>query len=284
MTSVEVLETLTLTCPLGLRFWDPVDRAPVSEGLSVAIWPTAFPDLVIPAIPNRTDVFTFHDLPGMRAIENGAGDDAFWAANPPRFDFVVQVQDTLNRFLSFQLALRLPMRGLSDLHPLFSSPGRTLVSPMGIIRAQFLDAVHHAPAAWALVEARVGGALVGRGVADAQGNLLLPLPYPEALNAGPAFGSPLGASGVKLADQTWPVALSFYYGPQHPQPAIPDLDQVFNQPPATAWVDEMLSAPLTAATLRFGQDLVLRSRAVLASPPASRWLSTLLITAAGSPP
>jgi hypothetical protein len=284
LTGVQVLETVTRTCPLGLRFWDAVDRASVSEGLALTIWPAPFPDLRIPAVPNRTDVFTFHDLPGMRAVENGAGDDAFWAANPPSLDFVVQVQDTLHRFLPFQLGVRLPVRGLSDFHPLFSSPGRVLVSPMGVIRAQLVDAIHRTPAAWAVAEVSVDGAVVGRGFADDQGNLLLPMPYPEAKNPAPAFGSPLGSSGVKLTDQTWQMKLTFSYWPQYPVPAIPDLNQVLDQPPATAWVDDMLSAPLTAATLRFGQELVLRSRAVLASPPASPWLSTLLITPAGSPP
>ncbi len=284
VTTVQVMETLTLVCPLGLRFWDEVDRAPVSDGLSIVIWPTSQPDLRIPAVLNRTDVFTFHDLPGMRGIENGAGDDAFWAANPPRFDFVVQVQDAANRFLPFQLQVRLPVRGLSDGLPLFSSPARVLASPMGVIRAQLFDPIHRLPAAWALVEARVDGIVVGRGLADAHGGLLLPLPYPEARNSGPAFGSPLGPGGVKLTDQAWLVHLAFFYAPQQPPPAVPDLNQVLNQPPATAWVDEMLSAPLTTATLRFGQELVLRSRALLASPPASPWLSTLLITPAGSPP
>ena len=283
MIDIQVMETLTLVCPLGLRFWDAVDRAPVSEGLSMQIWPKSQPDLRIPAVLNRTDVFTFHDLPGMRGIEIGAGDDAFWRANPPRFDFVVQVQDTANRFLPFQLPVRLPVRGLSDGVPLFSSPARVVVSPMGIIRAQLFDPIHRLPAAWTLVEARVEGIVLGRGVADAQGGLLLPLPYPEARNSGPAFGSPLGPAGVKLNDQTWQVHLSFFYAPQ-PSSSVPDLNQVLKQPPATAWVDEMLSAPLTTATLRFGQELVLRSRALLASPPASPWLSTLLITPAGSPP
>jgi len=63
---------------------------------------------------------------------------------------------------------------------------------------------------------------------------------------------------------------------------VPDLDFVQRQSPAFAWEDQSFSTPLTAATLRFGQELILRTRALLASPPAS--LSTLLITAAVSPP
>jgi hypothetical protein len=281
--TIQVLETLTLVSPAGVRFWDAVDRAPVSEGLSVVIWPASRPELQIPSVLNRSDVFTFHDLPGMRDVENGAGDADFWATNPPRFDFVLQVGDTLNRFLPFQLPLRLPIRGIADGTQLFSSPARTLVSPIGVIRAQLFDPINGVPAAWAVVEAVVNGGAVSRGLADDKGNLLLPLPYPEAQNTGLGFGSP-GLPGVKLTAQTWQVSLGFFYSPQVPVPTIPDLSQVLAQPPATAWDDETLSTPVTAATLRFGQELVLRSRAVLASPPASPWLSTLLITPAGSPP
>lgn len=282
--TIQVLESLSLVAPAGLRFWDAVDRSAVSEGLSVVIWPKSRPELQIPAVLNRSDVFAFHDLPGMREIENGAGDADFWTANPPRFDFVVRVSDTANRFLPFQLPLRLPVRGLSDRLPLFSSPARILASPMGVIRARLFDAIHRVPAAWTLVDASIDAAGVSRGLADDQGNLLLPLPYPEVHHSGLGLGSPLPPGGVKLTDQTWQVRLAFYYSPQQPPPSIPDLNQVLTQPRASAWEDELLSAPLTAATLRFGQELVLRSRAVLASPPASPWLSTLLITPAGSPP
>jgi len=280
VTSIQVLETLTLVAPLGLRFWDPVDQAAVSEGLSVVIWPKACPEMRIPAVLNRTDVFTFPDLPGMREIENGAGDDAYWAANPPRVDFVVRVSDSANRFLPLQISVRLPIRGVYDRIPLFSSAARILAGPVGVIRAQLFDAIANAPAAWALVEARAG-AVVARGMADRQGRLVLPLPYPEAQNSG-GFGSPLGAGGVSLRSQTWQTGLAFFYTPQRPAPDAPDLDFVQRQIPAFAWDDQTLSTPLTGAKLRFGQDLILRSRAPLASPPAL--LSTLLITAAVSPP
>jgi hypothetical protein len=278
VTSIQVLETLTLVAPLGVRFWDAVDNAPVSEGLSVAIWPKSLPELRIPAILNRSDVFAFPHLPGLRGVENGAGDADYWAATPPQFDFVLRVDDSYNRFLSFQLPVRLPIRGILDNVPLFSSPARTLAGPMGIIRAQLLDPIAAAPAAWTLVEARAGG-VVARGMADAEGGLVLPLPYPEAQGGG-GFGSPPG--GASLRSQTWPVSLAFFYTPQHPAPVVPSLDQVLGQRPAFAWDDETLSTPLAGATLRFGQELVLRSRAALASPPAM--LSTLLITAALSPP
>jgi hypothetical protein len=265
MTGIQVMETLGLVSPLGLRFWDAVDEAPVSAGLSVTIWPAAQPELRTAAVVNRSGIFSFCNLPGLRAVESGSGDDAFWAAQTPRFDFVVEVTDGSNRFLPFRLPVKLPVCGLGDFIPLFSSPARTMSAPMGLIRAQLFDPIRNGPAAWVLVEARVDGVPAGRGLSDAQGGLLVPLPYPEAHPGGPVFGSPPSPGGLKLTDQTWTVDLSFFYSPQEPAAKIPDLNEVLGQGPTT---------PLTTATLRFGQELVLRSRG----------LSTLLITPAGSPP
>ena len=285
MTSgVQVLETVTRLAPLGVRFWDPVDGAAVSEGLSAAIWPAAQPELASPAVVNRSDIFTFQNLSGLREIEYGAGDDAFWSTHPPRYNFVIQVQDAYGRFLPFQMSVRLPVRGLSDAVPLFSAPARSLIAPMAVIRAQLFDPMRSVPAAWVLAEASFDGGPAARGLSDASGGLLLPMPYPEAPTQSVAAGSPLLPGGTKLADQSWQIRLRFFYAPQRPVPAIPDLTQVLHQTPATAWEDEPLSAPMTGATLRFGQELVLRTRARPASPPAAPTLSTLLITPAGSPP
>ena len=89
----------------------------------------------IAAVENRSGVFVFRRLPGMREVENGAGDDTFWAAHPPTFDFVLEVSDRAGRFLPYALPLQLPVRRLltlpaasplasSDSMPLFSAPWR----------------------------------------------------------------------------------------------------------------------------------------------------------------
>jgi len=282
MMDVQTLENLTIVAPLGLRFWDPVDATAISEGLEVTIWPAGQPDVSTPAIPNRSGVFAFQGLPGMREVEHGAGDDVFWATHPPQRDFTVQVQDLFGRFLPMQIPVRLPVRGLPDAIPLFSAPARPLVSPMAVVRAQILDTVSNVPAAWVLVDANFDGGRTVRGMSDARGSLLLALPYPEASSPGPRFGSP-PPQGTKLADQTWPVTLAFHYTPRQPVPTIPDMEQVLSQAPAEAWQDQGFTRPLTTAVLRFGRELILRTDAKVLSPPAPVQ-PDLWITPAGSPP
>ena len=286
MTSIQVLETLTLVQPFGLRFWDQVTRSAVSDGLVVTAWPAVQPELRTPASLNRSGVFWFRNLPGLREIENGAGDAGFWSKHPPQFDFVVEVLDPENRFLPFRLPVRLPVQGIYQFEgqpfvPLYSAPARTVSAPLAMIRAQLYDALHNVPAAWAVMDVRVDGGPSVRGIADSRGQVVVPFPFPEPQGFG--LGSPLHPGGIPLAGQTWQLHLAFAYTPAATD-GIPDLSQVLKQAPATAWDDELLSTPFTQVALSFGPELVLRSRAAAASPPASPWLSTLLITPAGSPP
>ena len=286
MISIQVLEELTLVQPFGLRFWDQVTQSAVSDGLVVTAYRGAQPEARIPASHNRSGVFSFRGVPGLREVETGAGDADFWRLHAPAFDFVVEVLDSENRFLPFRLPVRLPVQGIYQFGgqpfvPLYSSPARTAAAPMAMIRAQLFDPVRVVPAAWAVVDAHIDGGATLRGIADERGQVLVPFPFPEPLGFG--LGSPLRPGGIPLSGQTWPLRLAFAYTPGATG-GIPDLTQVLKQAPATAWDDELLSTPLTSATLPFGPELVLRSRAAPDSPPASRWLSTLLITPAGSPP
>jgi len=295
MIDVQVLEQVTQVQPLGLRFWDRVTESIVDDGFEVTAYPAAHPTWRTGAFTNRSGVYSFRNLPGLREIESGAGDAAFWAAHPPQFDFVVEVIDTAGRYLPFQLPVKLPVRGiysfpdfesasppgLQSFIPLYSAPARPIAAPMAILRAEMYDPIRKAPAAWAVVEAQAGNAEPVRGIADDQGRVLLPFPFPEPQSFG--LGSPLRPGGIKLVDQAWPVELKFAYTPRTPAPTIPDLAEILNQLPAIAWEDSLLSTPLTGTTLHFGQDVVLRSRGV-ASPPVSNVMSVLLITAAGSPP
>ena len=286
MISIQVLEELTLVQPIGLRFWDQVTQSAVSDGLVVTAYRGAQPEVRIPASLNRSGVFSFRNLPGLREVESGAGDADFWLRCPPQFDFVVEVLDPENRFLSFRLPVRLPVRGIYQFGgqkfvPLYSGPARDVATPTAMIRAQLYDPIHGVPAAWAVVDAHIDGGPMVRGIADERGQVLVPFPFPEPQGFG--LGSPLRPGGIALAGQTWQLHLAFAYTPGA-YGGIPDLTQVLKQALATAWDDEILSTPLTSATLAFGPELVLRSRAAAASPPASPWLSTLLITPAGSPP
>jgi hypothetical protein len=281
---VRVIERLTLTAPLGVRFWDTVLNTSIGDGLSVVAWPSANQQLAVSAKANSAGVYVFQHLPGQRVFEAGAGDAAFWLTPPPARPFVVRVQDRAGRFLPCVFHVDAPQRGIFSVVcgsplgsplalvsgvPLYSAPTRQVPAGMAVLRAELLDAATNAPAAWAVVDAHVGTLPPVRGVADAAGRLVLQFAYPEP--TGFSTGSPLGGGGA-LSDQKWTIQLNATYAPGS-QAAAPDLCDMLTQPPANLWTDAALTQPLTQVTLRFGQELIVRTGA----------LPNLLITAMGSP-
>jgi hypothetical protein len=294
MTSVDVLERLTLVTPLGVRFLDGATGAYVTGALSAEVYPTGEPDRRTRAVVTRTSVFVFRDLPSLSQIERGEGDAAFWAAETPRYPFVLDVRDGDNRFLPFTLDVLLPARRLlgitfnspilsplasqtsssSGSLPVFSSPARAVPDAMGALRAEIVDSGTGGPAAWALVEAKGPGQPIATGLADGAGRVMLPLPYPKPVVT---LGSP-GSPSLPLTAQTWPIDFTVRYSRGVSIPAVPDLAAVLAQPAATVWRDVARTTPLTQGTLRFGRELVLASVTGSGTPS-----STLLITPAGSP-
>ncbi len=307
---VAIPERLTLTAPLGVRFVDATFGALVGGGLAVTAYPPDNPARRVPAVMNRSGVHALRGLPGLREAEFGAGDAAYWATTPSR-PFVVEVEDGERRYQPCRFRADLPTRGLfrwecaplaSPLAglaespaavaavPLFSAPTRRAPGATAILRAELWDAVAEVPASWAVLDAypdeRPGQPPV-RGVADAQGRVLLLFPYPEPL-PGP-IGSPLGSppqpGSLPLREQEWPVRLEAFYappGPHAPVPPVLDLDglcDVLARPPATLWADRARTQPLPPVTLRFGQACVVRSIDETAQEP----LSVLLLTPSGSP-
>jgi len=66
---------------------------------------------------------------------------------------------------------------------------------------------------------------------------------------------------------------------------VPSLPAALAQPRATLWADAARTTPLTKATLRSGQELIVRTSAAAPDSPLSNTpLPVLLMTPAGSPP
>ncbi|HYP52151.1 MAG TPA: hypothetical protein VEQ42_01345, partial [Pyrinomonadaceae bacterium] len=114
---------------------------------------------------------------------------------------------------------------------------------------------------------------------------------------GGPVASPPAATGPPLSEQVWTLNLRAFYSPQTTQSAPldefdaaappPFLQDVLRQREATLWDDLGAALVLSSVPLRFGRDLVLKSRdSVLLSPPPSVTArrSVLFITPAGSPP
>ncbi|MCA1564713.1 MAG: hypothetical protein LC803_03455 [Acidobacteria bacterium] len=308
LNPVQVLERLTLVAPLGLRFHDAATGERVGGGLVVTVYPANNTAQRVAAFVNRSGTYVLHHAPGLRAFAHGAGDDEFWNNLPPTQTFVVEVIDEERRFQPFLFEAELPApRGLfnwvspfepsppagGQSVPLYSAPARAPRSGMAVVRADLWNAEANAPAAWAVVEARLDGQLHARGLSDARGSVALVFPYPKPTDS--PLSSPLASppvnKNVPLLEQTWELTLNAGYAPQdddaarQPSP-LPDLraalDQL-NAPPAVLWADFAAEEELSGATLKYGQELILKSQdSITVSPPAPQ--SVLFITPAGSPP
>jgi hypothetical protein len=294
VTSAAVLERISIVTPLGVRLRDESTRGYVTEALSVVVYPTLQPELRTNGVLNSGTVFVFRNLPGLREIEQGDGDDVFWSAQtPPQFDFVLEVRDAAGRYLPFLMPIKLPQRRILSLDltsppasplvlqsgheegylPLFPSPSGFVPDGMGSMYAELVDALTMNPAAWAVVEAKAGEQRLVTGVADRQGRLLLPLFYPKPVII---LGSP-GSVNTPLTQQSWAVDMTVRYRPRDPVPEIPDLVDILTQPLASAWIETSPPAEWTKGTLRFGRELAPEDQMGNVMP-------RLLITPAGTPP
>ncbi len=316
MTELLTLERTSRVTPFGVRFVDDQTGRVVASGLQVSAWPTAEPSRARAVRLNRTNVFYMLDVPGLRDFEFSAGDDAAWSGVTRHLGFTLEVNDLEGRFLPFRFAADLPLRGLMRLAcgsppspaplppgaepdgvPLFTAPARPTTPGTVVMRADLWDAANHVPAAWAILEARTPGARLRgeaplRAIADDRGRVALHFPVPDERDVdGGSFDSPTSGAGAPLASRTWTVELEAAYGrlpPVPPPPGggsratspIPDLCAALGQPPASLW-DRLGSTPgpFAQVTMRFGQELSMKSSDVGTEPP-----STLLLTPSQSPP
>jgi hypothetical protein len=294
--SMRVFERLSRVAPVGLRFWDENTDTIVSDGLTVEIYRAERPTARVKAWPNRSGTFVTSRLAASPdpAFEFGAGDDEFWK-DVSVHSYVVEVTDRRDRFQPFTFEVTLPVRGFAvplnlpqgspptTVVALFASPSRPVPAGMAVIRADLRYPVAVGgrttlqPAAWAVLEARIPRAPLARGIADRNGRIAVVLPFPELADRPVRPASPPFQGGQALVDQEWSVALDAFFEPVAPVPAIPDLSRTLTQPPATLWADPLQHHPLGEQTLRYGQELVLRS-------DGAEDRSVVIITPSASPP
>ena len=289
--AVQVLDRFSLVTPLGIRFWDAVtNRIVADEGLRITVYPEANPTLKTQGFSNSQGVYVFRNLPGLRAIENGIGEHTttFWNDPKTQVKYVLEVFDSVQRFLPVRMPMTLPRKGLFTLDcptivspltlsgfiPLFSAPARTVAGGLAVLRAELWDTTANTAAAWVVMDVRIPGKPPFQGMSDGQGHIALFFPYPEPTDfapdntfvppADPAHPPPL--QGSPLKDHQWTVEIHAYYQPakqEPPQPATPPLIatlcSILSQKEATLLADLNPQKTLTQGSLKYGQELVLRS-------------------------
>ena len=275
--AVRVLEPISRVTPLGLRFWDSAINAVIDDGLMVSAYPVGQPWQAKKSLVNPSGVHVLQDLYGLRELESGTGDKAFWdgLTNNKRRDFILEVEDSLNRFLPFACRVKLPVHGLLRLQdilplesgnvvaiepqklkleptalvlPLFSHPARRVPAGMTAIRASLHNQISNAPAAWAALEVHLSNDPVvrARSFADANGQVQVFMPYPKL---------PDQINPSALGKHSWLLNIRIAYTPVQDISSlnaqkIPDLYKQFTQ---------TLTPNVIEQTLEFGHELILKS-------------------------
>jgi hypothetical protein len=287
------LETLVHPGLLGLRFWDVAAGDFVRDGLRVQTRDEL--DRPIEAILNRSGVWSFPRLPGIRAVDVARQLATAPESPPAGRPFVIEVLDTLRRYLPVTFEVLAPVAGgLFDWLPgdfsappgsppgvqpnpvpLFSSPARPAPPGRKVVYAglrEFLppsppDRPAVDPAAWALLEIEVDGVDGPEshfGLADDHGHVAVFVPTPPV---------PADGSRIPLARRSWSVRPRAYYAPtitssgsvpeSDPRRASPPrLDAILAQRsagPAPLFSSILPLSNLTEEILHFAEALVLRT-------------------------
>lgn len=302
-TSLVVLDRLTIVTPLGVRFQDATTGEVIADGLIVAAYPSTRPNARRSLFLNQRGIYVLRHAPGLRDVENGAGDSDYWNNLSPKRDFVIEVRDDQSRFVPFQFVVGLPaewnqavspppaIRGM----PLYSAATRPVPAGMAEVRADLWDPTRGDDgdvAASAILELYDNNQLVARGIADESGKIALFFPYPAprsfavASPPGSPLSSPPVATTPALTDQVWMFRVRAFYASdlQSPPPtstenSLPDLDRVLAQPETKLWADQARTEELQEVAVQFGQPLILKSRPPSMSPP-TKGGSMLFITPA----
>ena len=226
-------DKITLPLPAGMLLRSAADRRPVDAGLAIEALPATGPQRAVRFGSVRSGRWVAHSLPGIpvELANNPAG----WSGSA--HSYRVTVSDTSGRFLPLHFSTAFPARGavhwsgwsgwtgakrnrarpilppeadattIPDYLPLFPAPGWSPEPGLADVRAQLAiretgGALRNA--GWAVATIGIGNTVIGLGVADGDGRLVVAFPYP----AMPAQTSAEAAQG--RAQIAWKVRVRIY--------------------------------------------------------------------------
>ena len=279
---------------LGVRFWDRLTNDIVADGLRVTaqrLTADRTQRLGQPVTGQMTPSSAIAFF-GLSEYEKPAEDaPELWDTLPPEQWVVIDMVDRRSRFLPLSFLVRSPLRGVFKgqgdwlgtdlLRPepdpdqalgvqLWSNATRPLPPGRAMIRAHLVVGETLAPAAYALVRVQAVNPPPGSpsfdhyGLADEQGGLALPIPYPSVPEPATA-----GTPYPPLSQQVFPLAITVRYSPRQsslPGSSVPDLAALLEQPDAAislVWTADdppvLQTEPSLMTELRFGEPLILRT-------------------------
>jgi hypothetical protein len=283
------LEKVIRRAPLGMRFLDMVRGVSITDGLVVTAWPVGAGITATRQAAYRSPlsgIYGFRSLPGLESFERGQSPATDWCASPPDVgqptvdelenlgalqtligtdegvsaaNFVVFVQDSMERFLPQVLLMCLPKEKLIEV-PLFSAPTRIGPAGFGVVRGEVWVLEDSLPASWAMITASLDAMTTYVTIADARGMFTLFVPYASALPA--LTGSPPHGSGT-IGRLTWTLTIQVFYQALSvvPGAGLPDIRSILGQTQALIYIGG--SPPTSVASLTcsisLGQDVVVKT-------------------------
>lgn len=256
-------DRIVRTAPLGVQFRDALDRRVVADGLRVDLFDAQRPTRPLRLHASPSGVFVAHALPGMN------GFDATEAASPGGVPnrYSLRVRDTMGRFVDAHIVLDPPSDGLFEPAcvqaspsaddtpphvPLYSACTRPPPAASAVVRADLrLASNPERAASWARIELWLGTALLGTGVADARGSLLLLCPLPAPREPTRRASPPAGFERM-----AWQVSLRAHWNPAHRAQPVPDLCDVLAQPEVVLLEAHTPATSLGTLQLRAGEPLL----------------------------
>jgi hypothetical protein len=269
------LERVIIDTALGIRFWDGARDVPIRNGLLVhARLPGAVTRLDR-ATPTRSGVYAFHALPGLRAQEHPSSGSDGSLSPPTTRRYIVDVVDTLGRFVPVAFGVDAPHRGIYPTDGVVPSPPgeaapgfflfpavtASAPSSMAVVRAEVREHATDEPAAHAVLQVTLPGGRRQYGIADGAGRVAAIFPHPRF---APTVLSPPPTADDAREPASWAVSVRVrYHRPSQVATASglpPDMESLFGQPPAAIWATTA-GPPATelGVTLVLGQETVLRT-------------------------
>jgi len=282
-------DTVTLAVPAGMLLRSAADRRVVGAGLAIDAVPESGSRRPVRLAPVPSGRWVAHLLPGIPVEVANDPDDWEDTARP----FRVAASDTEGRFLPLRFSAPFPARGTvrwpgwsgwnatrrsrarpilppdadasttPDYLPLFPGPGWAPEPGLADVRAQL--AIRETggalrSAAWAIATIGLGTTVIGLGVADGDGRLVVAFPYPPM----PAQ-TPVEAAQGRM-EIAWDVRVRLYcreLAAELEPGEIPELQDILAQlgdQPLRAMATIMGSQPqLPDQPLILGRTLVLRT-------------------------
>ncbi len=231
MLQYKFLEEVFFKTLLGIRCWDPLLDAPITDALSITLYPIENSEAKTSAYRTRSGIYAFRAIPGL--FDHHTMKD-YQASGSPQEQkrYVLTIDDVEGRYSSVAILVDLPLpydgiflvddntqspaaapKGFN----LYSSPTRAAAPQFAVVRGELIDRDTQQAAVHALVRVQTEEGRSWFGIADADGRFAVHMSYPALdinVNSSPVAGEPT----MFLFERSWAISVTVMYDPVSLEP------------------------------------------------------------------